>query len=67
MAAVTALQHLLGIATALILYVAVRKLTSARWAALIAPAVLLLGIVQRRKQPREAGIDEGAEQILAAV
>src|SRR4051794_39614720 len=41
-AAVTALQHLLGIATALILYVAVRKLTNARWAALIAPAVLLL-------------------------
>jgi Dolichyl-phosphate-mannose-protein mannosyltransferase len=40
--AVTALQHLLGIATALILYVAVRQVTSARWAALIAPAVILL-------------------------
>ncbi len=40
--AVTLLQHLLGIATALIFYVAVRKLTSAPWVALIAPAVILL-------------------------
>src|SRR3954447_6133553 len=40
--AVTALQHLLGLATALILYVLVRGLTGSTWAALIAPAVILL-------------------------
>src|SRR3954447_2787416 len=40
--AVTALQHLLGIATAVILYAAVRSVTTTRWVALIAPAVILL-------------------------
>ncbi len=38
--AVTALQHALGIATALLLYAAVRPYS--RWAALLAPAVVLL-------------------------
>ena len=39
---VTALQHVLGIATALILYVAVRRTAANPWVALIAPAVILL-------------------------
>ena len=39
---VTAFQHLLGIATALILYVAVRKVTRSPWVALIPAAVILL-------------------------
>ena len=37
--AVTAVQHLLGIATALILYVAVRMLTPSPWVALPSPTV----------------------------
>src|SRR5438045_6360816 len=37
-----ALQHLLGICAALLLYGAVRRLGAGRWPALIAPAVLLL-------------------------
>src|SRR2546421_6795180 len=37
-----ALQHLLGICAALLLYGAVRRLGAASWPALVAPAVLLL-------------------------
>jgi hypothetical protein len=41
-AVVTVLQHLLGIATALLLYVAVRRLTRSPWPALIPAGVVLL-------------------------
>ena len=40
--ATIALQHLLGIATALLLYAALRRLDAPRWAALIPAAVVLL-------------------------
>ncbi len=41
-AVVTTLQHLFGIATALLMYFAVRRLTRSQWAGLIPAAVVLL-------------------------